>query len=295
MGIHGGQLCVYKKGKHKFEVISKQGQILKFRDGKVGVNSVLLVDQVFTNSVRGDVANAVDLSQVFGTDDIIKCCEEIVKNGELQYSAQERKAFVDEKTKEIVYYINKNYANPKTKLPHPADRISHCMKECKIRVDPKADTRRMAEDALKKMRGKLMFAKAVSMRAKLTIKHQHVGQCTNLIHKVATVIHEEWTGTGCVFTVELSKADMNSLQVALMKPTNGDYEITFLDDSGNAVGAASDCDNDSKNKKGKKGKKKKDKKKKKQSNNNNEEEKAMDNVDGKNKKNKKKKKKKSAQ
>merc|ERR1712228_957511 len=59
------------------------------------------------------------------------------------------------------------------------------------------------------------------------------------------------------FTVELSKADMNSLQVALMKPTNGDYEITFLDDSGNAVGAASDCDNDSKNKKGKKGKKEK--------------------------------------
>merc|ERR1712228_1157224 len=91
------------------------------------------------------------------------------------------------------------------------------------------------------------------------------------------------------FTVELSKADMNSLQVALMKPTNGDYEITFLDDSGNAVGAASDCDNDSKNKKGKKGKKKKDKKKKKKQSNNNEEEKAMDNVDGKNKKNKKKK------
>merc|ERR1719242_31175 len=252
-GGHGGQLCVYKKGKHKFEVISKQGQVLKFRENKIGFSDVLMVDQIFTNSVRGDVANANDLNEVFGFDDIMKCCQEIVSKGELQYSASERKAFVDEKTKEIVYYINKNYVDPKNKLPHPSDRISHCMKECKIRVDPKGDTRRMAEDAVKKMRGKLMFAKAVSLQAKLTIKHAHVGQCNNLIHKVANVVHEEWTGVGCVFTVELSKADMNSLQVALMKPTNGDYEITFLDDSGNAVGGDNENDDDGKNKKGKKG------------------------------------------
>merc|ERR1712130_895002 len=131
--------------------------------------------------------------------------------------------------------------------------------------------------AVKKMRGKLMFAKAVSLQAKLTIKHAHVGQCNNLIHKVANVVHEEWTGIGCIFTVELSKADMNSLQVALMKPTNGDYEITFLDDSGNSVGADNENDNDSKNKKGKKKKKDKNKKKKQskqqQNDNNNEEEK----------------------
>ena len=167
-GSHGGQICVYKKGKHKFEVITKKGQVLKFRDGKIGFTDVLMIDQIFTNSVRGDVANESDLNDVFGTEDMLKCLQEIVKNGELQYSAQERKGFVDEKTKEIVYYINKNYVNPKTKLPHPADRISHCMKECKIRVDPKGDTRRMAEDAVKKMRGKLMFAKAVALTAKLT-------------------------------------------------------------------------------------------------------------------------------
>merc|ERR1712083_1094657 len=63
------------------------------------------------------------------------------------------------------------------------------------------------------------------------------GQCTNLIHKVANVIHEEWTATGCVYTLELSKADLNSLQVALMKPTNGDYEIAFLDEDGQQQGA----------------------------------------------------------
>ena len=87
-----------------------------------------MVDQIFTNSTRGDIANPSDLKDVFGTEDLMKCCEEIVKHGQLQYTAQERRAFLDAKTKEIVYYINKNYVDPKTKLPHTADRISNCMK-----------------------------------------------------------------------------------------------------------------------------------------------------------------------
>eukprot|EP01084_Bolivina_argentea_P050161 92236_1 len=82
------------------------------------------------------------------------------------------------------------------------------------------------------MRGKIMFAKAVAIRAQVTIKHAHVGQCNNIMHKLANVIHEEWTATGgCIFTVEMSKADLNSLQNALMKPTNGDYEMQFLDEN----------------------------------------------------------------
>eukprot|EP01084_Bolivina_argentea_P101473 181919_1 len=195
-GKHSGQIVKYTKGKHKFEVIANQGSVLKYRDGKLGFGRVLMVDQIFTNSTRGDIANANDLLDVFKTDNLAKCCEEIVKNGDLQYSPHERKQFLEAKTNEIVYYINKNYVDPKNKLPHPSDRIAHTIKECKIRIDPDGDVRRQAEDAVKKMRGKLMFAKAVTMQALLTIKHSNVGQCTNIIHKLAKVVHEEWTGTG---------------------------------------------------------------------------------------------------
>eukprot|EP00486_Rosalina_sp_Unknown_P001088 CAMPEP_0201574190 /NCGR_PEP_ID=MMETSP0190_2-20130828/18510_1 /ASSEMBLY_ACC=CAM_ASM_000263 /TAXON_ID=37353 /ORGANISM="Rosalina sp." /LENGTH=305 /DNA_ID=CAMNT_0048002091 /DNA_START=24 /DNA_END=944 /DNA_ORIENTATION=- len=262
-GKHGGQIVKYTSGKHKFEVIAKQGTVLKYRDGNLGFANVLMVDNIFTNSTRGDIANPSDLNEVFGTEDLMKCCEEIVNKGQLQYTAQERKAFVDAKTNEIVYYINKNYVDPKTKLPHPSDRISNCMKECHIRVDANKDTKRQAEDAVKKMRGKLMFAKAVSLRAKLTIKHAYVGQCTNLVHKIANVIKEDWTGEGCVFTLELSKADINTLTVALAKPTNGDYNMTFLDENELSVGSQND-DSSDKHGKGKKKKKKRDKKNKKQ-------------------------------
>ena len=86
----------------------------------------------------------------------------------------------------------------------------------------------------------------------------HTGSCTNLIHKLANVIHEEWTGTGCEYTVEMSKADMNQLQTALMKPTNGDYNIAFMDEDGKCGG---DGEESGKGHKGKKRKKKERKKK----------------------------------
>lgn len=122
-----------------------------------------------------------------------------------------------------------------------------------------------------------------------TVKHSYVGQCTNLIHKVANVIKEDWTGEGCVFTLELSKADVNTLTVALAKPTNGDYNMTFLDENEQKVGSANDDDSSKHGKKGKKKKKKdkKDKKNKKQENINND--KNDDNDKGKGKKKKKKK------
>merc|ERR1712217_749458 len=118
---------------------------------------------------------------------------------------------------------------------------------------------RQGEDAVKKMIGKLMFAKAVAITAKLTIKHEHTGKCTNLIRKMANVLQDEWTGTGCVYTLELSKAELGALQTALMKPTGGDYNFQILDEDGNTGGAEEE---DQGGKKGKRRKKKEKKKKK---------------------------------
>merc|ERR1711879_321132 len=86
-----------KSGKHKFEVIANQGAILQYREGKIPIHNVLLIDQIFTNSARGDIANPGDLETVFGTEDVAKCCEEIVKRGDIQYTASERKKFTEDK------------------------------------------------------------------------------------------------------------------------------------------------------------------------------------------------------
>merc|ERR1719242_762941 len=97
----------------------------------------------------------------------------ILDSGDLNLSSSERTAKTDSKRNEIVYYIVKNYVNPLSKLPHPAARIEAAMNEHKIRIDVTKSTKTQALDAIKKMRGKLFFAKAHSMNIRLSIKYKY--------------------------------------------------------------------------------------------------------------------------
>jgi len=243
-----GQLVRYQKGKLKFEVMCKPGLPMQFRENKVGWDKVLMVDMVFTNSSKGDRASGAQLTEVFGTDNIDECCKKIVMEGEVQLTQQERDKFQEEARKQIVFFIHKNYIDPQTKLPHPPDRIENAMKEIKFKIDPNKDAKPQAEECVTKLQGKLMFSKSVQMQARLTIKKEHVGQCKNIIHKIANVVHEEWTADGCVFDLELTKPDLDQLTSALYKPTNGDYNFQFGDE-------ATFVNDDAARKKQKKGKK----------------------------------------
>jgi len=228
-----GQLVRYQHGKTKFEVLTKPGSALKYRQGKLGWDKVLMAEAVFTNSSRGDVAGGKDLDEAFGTNDIDECCKIIVEKGELQLSAQERKDELESKKNEVIQFIFKNYMDPKTKLPHPPDRIENCMKDCHIKIDPKRDAKKQAEEAIKSMTGKLSFTKQVAMIARLFIKHSYLGQCNNIIHAAGHVTDQDWKSRpdGCVFILELSKAELDRLTDSLRKPTNGgDFDLKIEGD-----------------------------------------------------------------
>lgn len=288
-----GQIVRYQKGKHKFEVLCKPGLPLQFRENKIGWDKVLMIDMVFTNSSKGDRAGGAELTEIFGTDNMDECCKKIVMEGDIQLTQQERDKFYEEARKQIVFFIHKNYIDPKTKLPHPPDRIDHAMTEIKFKIDPNKDAKSQAEDCATKLQGKLMLSKAVQIQARLTIKKQHVGQCKNIIHKIANVTHEEWVPEGCIFDLELTKPDLDQLTSALYKPTSGDYHFQFVDE---ASFANIDQPDTSKPKKGKKHAQSKSAKNE-DSDNNEQEEKTNENIntnkhehENQNKKDKKKKK-----
>jgi ribosome maturation protein Sdo1 len=68
----------------------------------------------------------------FGTDNQTTIITRILTDGELQLSAAERKDKVDKRYREIVTYIHKSYADPKSKLPHPVTRIENALEEMKV-------------------------------------------------------------------------------------------------------------------------------------------------------------------
>ena len=180
------QLVRYSKGKKRFEVMTKDGSVRKYRDGKLGWNNVLVADQVFTDSRKGNVAKAKDLREVFGTDDLTTCLQKIVQDGELQVSAQERKEDFAKHRRAVLAHIHKTYTDAKG-LPHPMLRLEAVVDEVKgVRLDPHSQVEKQAEDIVKKLQGTLVFKKNTSEYAVL-VKHAYARKAQSVVYKFTEV------------------------------------------------------------------------------------------------------------
>eukprot|EP00475_Leptophrys_vorax_P043299 TRINITY_DN828_c0_g1_i5.p1 TRINITY_DN828_c0_g1~~TRINITY_DN828_c0_g1_i5.p1 ORF type:complete len:235 (+),score=75.53 TRINITY_DN828_c0_g1_i5:946-1650(+) len=200
-----GQLVRLKKGKATFEVVTNEGSVLKYREGKLPWNSVLAVDIVFKNFSRGLRASEKEIADAFNTEDPVEAMKAIVEKGELQVSSDERKEAVDKKKAEIITYINKNYIDPQTRLPHPIARLEQAMENSKIRIDADQNAVKQADAFIKSLQGKLTFVKS-EMEAILVISRQYMGACSNTVHSIASVKREEYTEDGVIWEVGIPPA-----------------------------------------------------------------------------------------
>lgn len=218
------QIVRYKHGKTVFEVMTRPGSVLKYRDGKLGWDNVLVADEVFTNSKKGDRAKASELKAAFGTDQSGECAKIVVERGELQLSAAERKEKVETRKREIIGYLHKHYVDPKTKMPHPFTRIENAMDQIKYHVDADEPVEKQVDQVLKKMPGILTFRKE-EIYGVVKVGHAFYGQCQGLVQKYCKVEKEDWDGQGCSMRVSLVPGDYDTLASALNKVTKGEFQF----------------------------------------------------------------------
>jgi len=221
------QLVRYQKGKKKFEIITKQGAVTKFKEGKLGFNNVCSTTTIFTNSKKGEQAKESDLMEVFETTNEEKVCELILKMGTLQLTAKEREAKVQEKRQQILHHIHSNWEDPKSKLPHPMLRLENAFKASKCKVDVEGDTMKQAEDAVKKMQGDLLFARISQIQGTLTLAMKYIGVVEGMIRRFATVNKTDYSGSSVVYQFECSRGNLEKFQGALFKPTDGNYKLVL--------------------------------------------------------------------
>ncbi len=217
-------LVKYKVGKNTFEVVTKMGTVKKWREGKLGIDNVLITDTIFTNFNKGNKAKLSDICKEFKSND--EAIDFILKNGSVQVSASERKEEVEQKRKNIAYYIHKNYINPTNKLPHPISSIEGAIIQIKYRVDSEKDTAKQCNEIIKKLQGVMLFKKSL-IEAKLSLSHKYLGSCTNIIYSKASVINETYTNTGCDYELELSPGEFDNFMELLNKKTKGDYNFVM--------------------------------------------------------------------
>ncbi|KEF56603.1 uncharacterized protein A1O9_06792 [Exophiala aquamarina CBS 119918] len=118
-------LVRYKKGKKRFELACYKNKLLEYRSGtETDLDNVLQVPTIFLNASKGETAPNAELLKAWPhplkPDAII---EEILKKGEIQVNANERKELLDRMEREIVEEIAQRLVDPQTKRVYTTGMI----------------------------------------------------------------------------------------------------------------------------------------------------------------------------
>lgn len=148
----------YAKAGRKMQVFVDKTLYSEFMDGKKAIRDISLLDAVIPENE--DKMSDTAMMEVFGTTDIWKCMEEAVRNGDPQYSVQDRREMTEKKKRQIIEYISKTYIDGKTQLPHPASRIENGMNTIKgLKIDLNGSVSKQGDDIVKTLKGTMSFVK----------------------------------------------------------------------------------------------------------------------------------------
>ncbi len=138
-----------KDGKH-FEILVDPDMAYDLKDGKsVSIQRMLAANLVFTDARKATRTAPSEIEKAFGTQDIEKIAETIVRKGEVQLTTEFRRKKTEEKKKQVADLISRYAVNPQTKLPHPQQRVLSAMEEARVHVDPFKPADQQVEDVIK--------------------------------------------------------------------------------------------------------------------------------------------------
>jgi ribosome maturation protein SDO1 len=213
----------------KYEILVYPDPALNYKSGKqVDPSQVLAIDEVYFDSSRGLRASADKLKKHFKTEDHAVAALEVLKRGELQLTQEQRMRLTEEKRRQVVTTIAKNYVDPKTHLPHPPMRVEQAMQEARVSIDPFKDVNEQTKDVIERIR---LIIPLKSERVKLTVKApaQYAGQAIGVLKGFGEILKEEWGQDGGLSVVlEVPAASQPSLLDRLGAVTKGSAQVTLV-------------------------------------------------------------------
>ena len=186
----------YTYSNDKFELLVKPDPAFDYKLGKITeISKILVSDEIYTDSNKGDRASSEKLVSVFKTDDPTKIAEIIMQKGELNLTTEQRKKMTTEKKKQIVTFISKTYVDPKTHLPHPPLRIEQAMIDGRITVDPFKKADDQINEIIEKLRT-IIPLKSENLVLEILVPAQFVAQSYTVLKSTGTLKKEDWQPNG---------------------------------------------------------------------------------------------------
>lgn len=179
-----------------FEILVEPDNALRYKMGeKVPMSKVLLYEEIYTDAKKGIRASEEQLLKVFKTKDKLAIAAKILTEGTLQITSEQRHKLIEEKKRQIIEFISRNAVDPRTKLPHPPQRVELAMEQAGISIDPFVDAKEQATKVIEKLRP-ILPMKVGLTKMYVRVPGEYVGKAYGLLKSVGKVLKEEYKGDG---------------------------------------------------------------------------------------------------
>ncbi len=190
----------YTKNGESFELVVDAVLAYEYVAGKrPDVLSVLETEEVFKDAKRAERQSEEKMKKVFGTADLAKVAETILKNSGVPISAEERAKMVDEKRRQIIAIIAKNSIDPRTNAPNPPLRIENAVNEAKVNFDPMKPAAEQVNEIVKKISFILPLKFTVS-KVEVILPPDIANKCYGVLKRFG-LKSEEWLPNGSLKAV----------------------------------------------------------------------------------------------
>jgi ribosome maturation protein SDO1 len=213
-----------------FEVLVDPDLAMSVKSGESkDIRGALAIDKIFKDSKKGDAASEEMVKKVFGTTDVYKAAEDIVRRGEVQVTTDQRRRMRELRLKQIVAMISKRAINPQTGLPHPPARIETAMEDAKVHIDEFKSAEEQVPQVIKTLRPVLPL-KFEMRKIAIKIPMSHVGKSQHVVRKFGQVKQEQWLHDGSwAAVVEIPAGIQMEFFEKLNDLTKGEVETKVVD------------------------------------------------------------------
>ena len=217
----------------RFEVLIDPDAALAMKRGEFEgeLEDVIAAEDVFEDASRGDRPAEEDLEEVFGTTDPMEIIPEVVRRGEIQITAEQRREMQEQKRRQLIDTIARNAVNPQMdNAPHPPERIERALEEAGFRVDPMEPVESQIDDALDALRPVIPI-RFEEVTIAVQLPAEHAGKAQARVREFGELEREEWQADGSWVGVLTFPAGMqNDFYDLTNELTSGQAETRIIKD-----------------------------------------------------------------
>lgn len=212
-----------------FEVLVDPELALALRTGnEVDMHNMLAIDKIFKDSKKGEAASEEMMKKVFGTLDVFKIAEQVIRKGEVQVTTEQRRKMREQRRRQVVTLISKRAINPQTGLPHPPARIESALVEVRVHVDEFKSAEEQLPGIVKVLLP-IIPLKFETRRIAIKIPASYTGKANQVVRNFATVKQEQWLNDGSwAVVVEIPAGIQGEFFDKINDLTRGEVETKVL-------------------------------------------------------------------